>query len=199
MKILQVRSKRGKLKYSDEDIHFRLDGTEFYNWRLVLKEITQNTNLTLPKEIHFDTDKISFKNLENKHWLKSDFKLPIFSKKLVELIIRNSNYDAVQYPIRIFNKNNSTQFNDNYIAFYLKTRIDCIDKLQTQKVLYEGIERFNYKNGVYLDNLEYPILFKIDGIGNQLTHYCIESNRKLLEQFSENSFDFYEFSEVNIV
>ena len=155
MKILQIRSKRGRLKYSDEDIHFRLDGTEFYNWRLILKEINQNLKLTLPNELHFDTDKISFKNIDNKHWLKSDFKLPIFSYKLIELIMGQSNQDSVRYPVRIFNKKDSTQFNDNFCAFYLKTRIDCIDKQKTKKVLYEGVERFDFKNGTYESFLNY--------------------------------------------
>ena len=107
MKIYQVRAKRGKLKYYEEHIHFTLDGTDEYNWRLVLSEINERKKLSLPAKLDFVSDRVDFKKISEYNWLKCDFRIPIISNQLLEFITKNTCFNYDFYPIYIYNKKNA--------------------------------------------------------------------------------------------
>ena len=61
-----------------------------------------------------------------------------------------------------------------------------------------NFETFDFKNGVYRDDIDYPLVFKIDGARILNTHYCTEKGKEVLSDFSGKSFDFFELNEINI-
>lgn len=195
MKLYQIRAKKGKLKYSDEHIHFRLDGTEKYNWRKVLSEIISLNDLSLPKELEFDVEKINYKRLNDYPWLKSSFLLPIISKQFLSLISDQVQQNKEYYPIKIFN---GKEVSEDFAAFYLKETLDCLDTSLTKKIVVSGVEQYDFKNGIYKENIDYPLIFKIKELRLSHTHYCTEYGRKVLMDFSENGFDFYDLHDINM-
>jgi hypothetical protein len=193
MKIYQVRAPKGKLKYYDEHVHYTLDGTEHYVWRKVQSQINNfEEELNILTPLTFETSKCKFENLDNHHWLKTDFRLPVMSKTLVSKLLELHPLKHKTYPVVISDSKDQSNQNHDFLAFYLLESLDCVDWKQTELVEQGGQKYFDYQKAKYRDDINYPPIFKIKGMSINLTHYVSESNIDLLKK---NGIDGFEFQE----
>lgn len=198
MKIYQVRAPKGKLKYYDEHIHYTLDGTDQYVWRKVQKQINDfEEDLNIVTPLTFITSKCKFKNLDDFQWLKTDFRLPIMKKEMVDKLLELSPLKHKLFPVSITDSKNSDNVNNDFVAFYLIESFDCVDWNKTELTDQGGQKYFDFKKGVYRDDLEYPMLFKIKGMSINLTHYVSESNKVKLENAGITGLEYQEPIENN--
>lgn len=192
MKIYQMRVKKGKLKYSDEHIHFTLDGTDEYNWRLILEEINNFDNLSLPENLLFETVKTKIKTIGDLKWLKTDFMLPIWKNDFIEFVAEKIEQNFEKFPITIQDKRKVENKNNDFSAFYLKEPFECINFEKTELEEFNGKKSLNLKKAVFNNNLDYPLLFKIKGTSMSNTHYCTSEGKKVFELFDTTAFEFIE-------
>lgn len=184
MKIFGVRAKQGELKYYDEHVHYTLDGTPEYVWRKVQSQINSfDPDLQIKVPLEFETSLCKFENLIEHQWLKSDFRLPIMSKELVNILIGLHEMKHKLYPVIIRDKKNPKLINENFVAFYLLESFDCVDWKRTKLEIHNGQEVFNFQKAHYLDEIDYPPLFKINGMSINLAHFVSENIKDKYPEF----------------
>ncbi|WP_282048867.1 hypothetical protein [Maribacter aquivivus] len=179
MRIYSAIAKRGKLKYSDEHIDFTLDGTPEYNWRKINSQKKEGEQLSLPNELLFTPAKAKFEQLDNYDWLKSSFALPILSNKFIDILKNNIQQEFEVYPISI--KNSREDLNLNFSAFYLKEYFNCLDKENSTLTKIPNYEYFEFKDSSFLENLDYPVFFKIKGISTPFKHFTTDKGMEFLK------------------
>ncbi|MBK8926951.1 MAG: hypothetical protein IPM74_13825 [Crocinitomicaceae bacterium] len=183
MKLYGLRAKRGGLQYYEEHIHYTLDGTPDYIWRKVQAQVNSfDPELNIKVPLEFVTSLCKFENLDEHQWLKTDFKLPIMSKELVNIFLGIREMKHKLYPVIIYDEKNHDAINENFVAFYLLEPFDCVDWSRTKLNQSNGQEYFNPQNAKYLSNINYPPIFKINFVQNgkysNLAHFVSESTKE---------------------
>ncbi len=196
MKIFTARAKRGKLKYYEEHVSFTMDGSDKYNWRIVQNEIKDCSDLSLPDELVFLTSKCKFNELDSYDWVKSDFKIPIFHNKLIEILktLGDTNYRV--YPITIKDSKNEKRINNNFSAVYINNYIDCIDRENSNPLKSLKTLSYDYRHTIFKENFEYPVIFKIKDISTPYMHFATEDNINKLAKYGATGFDFEDVSKI---
>lgn len=191
MEIYTVKASQKKLKYHEEQIHFMLDGKPAYNWRNIQKEIKELANLTsMPADLSFITDKISFSQLDTFSWLKSGFRLPIFHNDFVKFLSNEGALKFETYPIMIQNKRNEEERNYNFVAFYLREYLDCVDKALSPIREYGEQALYEYRTAKFNADIVYPPLFKIKDISTPYMHFVNKTYKEKMEDIHFQGIDF---------
>ena len=182
MNLYTARAAFKRLKYYDEHVSFGADGSELYNWRLIFDEISSGRKLSLPEDLTFICKKLKFERLGEYDWLKSDFVLPLVSKKFVKVLKAHLEQEFELFPIVI--KSSKGQENNDYFAFYLKDYFDCLDKESSiPRAMPDGKLHYDYSHCKIRSTLDYPFIFKIKGVSTPFMHFTTDTGITLLNKY----------------
>ena len=200
MKIYAVDAEYGKMKYWKEHVSFLCPPNYQYHVRPIFHKIRDYKKIHLPDDIVLFCRNFEYKQLQDVDLLKSDFCLPIVSKKLLDLVVFLGVQKYEIFPVNIVEnegmarqiyacpkKNiSSVPHHSGFVALYIKEGFDCIDQESSPSVRFvdKNLDKnktyFDFTRARYLQHLDYPALFKINNINTPYKHFTCSKMKTLI-------------------
>ena len=197
MEIYTFSADTGKLNYWNDHINYAPPPAYQYLSREMFQKVREFESLNFPQPIVLKCRHVPFKKLDKHDWLKSDFCLPIISRRLLWVLEELGKQTLPVMPVNIVDDSNheiycGEQFNSalpcnqEYVALYLKQTLDCIDRESSPFVTsssknQKDKEYFDPRRARFLDEVDYPPIFKIRDISTPFKHFSTSVMKNLIQ------------------